>query len=148
MIEASRPGLSSELIGRKVEIERVEAVLDHLQAGGGALVIRGEAGIGKSALLARVRTRASELGVRALATVGVESEAEYAFAGLHQLVRPIASLIELLPDPQRRALESAFGIIDEVEPDPFLVALAAFELVCDAADSGPLALIVDDAHWV
>ncbi len=148
MIETSRTVAGSQLVGREVEIERVEAVIDHLQDEGGALVIRGEAGIGKSALLDRARTRASELGARALTTVGVESEAEFAFAGLHQLIRPIAPLIERLRDPQRGALESAFGIGDEAEPDPFLVALAAHELVCLAADDGPLALVLDDAHWL
>jgi DNA-binding CsgD family transcriptional regulator len=148
MIETSWTVASSELVGREVEIERVDAVLGHLRDGGGALVIRGEAGIGKSALLDCVRTRASELGARALTTVGVESEAEFAFAGLHQLVRPIAPRMDSLRAPQRRALESAFGIGDEVAPDPFLVALAAYELVWDAADDGPLALIVDDAHWL
>ena len=149
MIETSSTVASSGLVGREVEIERVDAVLDHLRGGGGgALVIRGEAGIGKSALLDRARTRASELGARALATAGVESEAEFAFAGLHQLIRPIAPRMVSLRVPQRRALESAFGIGDEVQPDPFLVALAAYELVWDAADDGPLALIVDDAHWL
>ncbi|HUE27248.1 MAG TPA: AAA family ATPase [Solirubrobacteraceae bacterium] len=148
MIETSRTVAGSELVGREVEIERVEALIDHLQDEGGALVIRGEAGIGKSALLDRARTRATGLGARALTTVGVESEAEFALAALHQLIRPIAPLIERLRAPQRQALESAFGIGDEVEPDPFLVALAAYELVWVAADEGPLALIVDDAHWL
>jgi DNA-binding CsgD family transcriptional regulator len=148
MVEPSGTVASSELVGREVEIARVEAVLDRVRNGGGALVIRGEAGIGKSVLLDRARTRAGELGAQALRTVGVESEAEFAFAGLHQLLRPIARRMDSLGDPQRRALESAFGIGDEVQPDPFLVALAAYELVRDAADDRPLALIVDDAHWL
>jgi DNA-binding CsgD family transcriptional regulator/tetratricopeptide (TPR) repeat protein len=139
---------SSELVGRSAEIARVEALLGQLRDGGGVLVIRGEAGIGKSALLDRARTLASDLGARALTTVGVESEAEFAFAGLHQLIRPIAPRMDSLRFPQRRALESAFGIGDEVQPDPFLVALAAYELVRQAAADGALALIADDAHWL
>src|ERR1700739_301106 len=127
MIETSWTVASSELVGREVEIERVDAVLGHLRDGGGALVIRGEAGIGKSALLDCVRTRASELGARALTTVGGGAGAEFACAGLHQLGRPIAPRVDSLPAPQRRALESALGIGDEVQPDPFLVALAAYE---------------------
>jgi DNA-binding CsgD family transcriptional regulator/tetratricopeptide (TPR) repeat protein len=148
MAASSLSGTSADLIGREREIERVEAALGRLPHGAGALLIRGEAGIGKSALLEVARRRAAELGARELVTVGVESEAELAFAGLHQLIRPVVQLMDLLPDPQRRALESAFGISNDVEPDPFLVALAAFELVCDAADSSPLLLAVDDAHWL
>ena len=111
-------------------------------------MIHGEAGIGKSVLLDRARDRADELGVGTLFAVGVESETELAFAGMHQLLRPIVAMFELLPAPQRRALETAFGMRGDVEPDPFLVALAAHQLVCDAAEECPLALIVDDAHWL
>jgi DNA-binding CsgD family transcriptional regulator len=83
-----------------------------------------------------------------LETVGVESEAELAFAGLYELLRPISKRIESLPGPQRHALDAAFGFADEVEPDPFRVALAVFQLVSGAADASPLILIVDDAQWV
>jgi DNA-binding CsgD family transcriptional regulator len=148
MIDSSPPGTSSDLIGRETEIQRVDDVLDRLRIGGAALVIRGEPGIGKSALLHRARKRAGELGADVLMTVGVESEAEFAFAGLQHLVDPIGSLTTLLPDPQRRALESAFGIADELEPDPFRVALATYRLVSEAAESNPLVLIVDDAQWI
>jgi DNA-binding CsgD family transcriptional regulator len=111
-------------------------------------VICGEAGIGKSALLEHARARASEVGAQTLVTVGVESEAELAFAGMHQLLRPIIGLAEGLPTPQRNALEAAFGVRADLEPDPFLVALAAHQLVCDASEERPMALIVDDAHWL
>ena len=124
------------------------SLLDHLHDGGGALLITGEVGIGKSALLEQAGARARQLGVRTLAITGVESEAELAFAGLHQLLRPILELRELLPDPQRTALEAAFGVSKGFEPDPFLVSLAAYQLVCAAADQYPIALIVDDAHWL
>jgi DNA-binding CsgD family transcriptional regulator len=148
MSVSSPSAASLELIGRARETQRLDAVLDHLRERGDALVIVGEAGIGKSALLNRARDRASRLGARVLSIVGVESEAELAFAALHQLLRPISRRIASLPDPQRQALDAAFGIADEVEPDPFRVALAAFQLVSGAADSSPLILIVDDAQWI
>jgi len=148
MTVSSPPDATIELIGRDDEVARVDALLDRVRDRGGALLIRGEPGIGKSALLGRARGRASSLGARTLATVGVESESELAFAGLHQLLRPIGNRIERLPDPQRQALDAAFGVTDSVEADPFRVALAAYRLVSDAADSSPLLLIADDAQWL
>ena len=148
MTVSSPPDSTSELIGRSDELVRVDALLDRVRDRGGALVIRGEPGIGKSTLLDRARGRASSLGARTLATVGVESESELAFAGLHQLLGPIVNRIEMLPDPQRQALDAAFGVADVVDADPFRVALAAYRLVSDAADSSPLLLIADDTQWL
>ena len=148
MTVSSPPDATIELIGRDDEVARVDALLDRVRDRGGALLIRGEPGIGKSALLGRARGRASSLGARTLATVGVESESELAFAGLHQLLGPIGGHIGRLPDPQRQALDAAFGVNDVVEADPFRVALAAYRLVSDAADSSPLLLIADDAQWL
>jgi DNA-binding CsgD family transcriptional regulator len=137
-----------DLIGREAESEFIATVVDRLQAGGGALVLRGEPGIGKSALLRLARERAEAAGGRTLTTVGVESEAEFAFAGLHQLLHPVLGHAARLPAAQRRALDTAFGASDEVEPDSFRVALATFQLLCEAAETGPIVLIVDDAHWL
>jgi DNA-binding CsgD family transcriptional regulator len=148
MIESSAWAPTSELIGRDAERQRLDAVLDHLRQGSAALIVRGEPGIGKSAFLHHARERAGDLGARVLATVGSESEAELAFAGLHELLRPISSRMVSLPAPRRRALEAAFGLADDLEPDPFKVALAAYQLVCDAADAAPLIVVVDDAHWL
>ena len=139
---------ASQLVGRDVEAARVDAVLERLAEGGAALLVSGEAGVGKSAMLLYARARADPLGFRTLTTVGVESEAELAFAGLHQLLVPVLELVELLPGPQRGALEVAFGIAGGPEPDVFLVALAAFQLVCDAAEGCPLVILADDAHWL
>ena len=148
MTVSSPPDATGELIGRNDEIARLDTLLDRIRARGGTLVLRGEPGIGKSALLDHARGLASSLGARTLATVGVESESELAFAGLHQLLAPIGSRIEGLADPQRQALDAAFGVDDLVEPDPFRVALAAYRLISDAADSSPLLLIADDAQWL
>src|SRR5260221_8089054 len=147
MAVSTRP-VAAGLIGRDAEIERLDAVLDRLPERGGSILVRGEPGIGKSALLARARERAGSLGARALTTVGVESEAELAFAGLHQLLRPIARRMDALAGPQRAALDAAFGAAGALDPDPYRVALAAYELVCEAAGAEPLLLIVDDAHWL
>src|SRR3984893_16506547 len=133
------------LVGRDAESKVVDTVLDHLGDGGGALIFRGEPGIGKSALLDRARQRARVLHARVLSTVGVEAEAELAFAGLHQLLHPIVGLRDRLSAAQRAALEAAFGVTAALEPDPFRVSVAAFQLLCEAADSRPVVLIVDDA---
>jgi len=137
-----------ELIEREQESAVLDALVDRLHDGGGAVVLRGEAGIGKSALLLRARLRAEANGARALGTVGVESEAEVAFSGLHQLLRPLIGALAQLPASRRQALEAALGLGVETEPDPYRVAVAAFELICDVADSGQLVLIVDDAQWL
>jgi DNA-binding CsgD family transcriptional regulator len=141
-------GAHERLIGRDAEAELIDAVVDQLPDRGGALLLRGEPGIGKSALLQRGRDRAGARGTRTLAAVGVESEAELAFAGLHQLLQPLLGRMQSLPQPQRRALEAAFGISGEVQPDPFNVAMAALQVLSDAADATPIVLVVDDAHWL
>jgi len=133
--------------------ERELAVLDDLagQSGGGAggaLVVRGEAGIGKSALLAAVIAQARDHGTRVLSTTGVQSEARLPFAGLHRLLRPILQLAEALPPRQRAALLAAFGMAEEVAPELFLIGLAALELIADTSASSPVLLIADDAQWL
>src|SRR5713101_1587826 len=136
------------LIEREQESAVLDGLVDHLRDGGGAVVVRGDAGIGKSALLQRVRRRAEAQGVRPLITVGVESEAELAFAGLHQLLRPVIGALAQLPDSQRQTLEAALGLGVDLKPDSFRIAVAAFQLICEVADSVPLVLIVDDAQWL
>ena len=139
---------AQQLIGRDAEVERLNDLVNRLHERGGALVISGEAGIGKSAMLAHVREQALSVGSTVLETAGAESEAELGFAGLHQLLFPVMRAVELLPDAQRMALEAAFGVASGVEPDPFRVAMAAFRLVSDTADTNPVVLLVDDAQWL
>jgi len=148
MSGASLVDTGPELIEREQESAVLDGLIDRLRDGGGAVVVRGEAGIGKSALLQRVRRRAEAQGVRPLITVGVESEAEFAFAGLHQLLRPVIGALAQLPESQRQTLEAALGLGVDLKPDSFRVAVAAFQLICEVADSAPLVLVVDDAHWL
>src|SRR2546422_10985585 len=137
-----------ELIDREQESAVLDALVDRLADGGGAVVVRGEAGIGKSALLQRVRRRAEAQGARPLVTVGVESEAELPFAGLHQLLLPVIGAVAQLPESTRQQLEAALGLGVDLKPDSFRVAVAAFQLICEVADSVPVVLIVDDAQWL
>jgi predicted ATPase len=127
------------------------AVLDRLLGGGragrsGVLVVGGEAGIGKTALLEyAVRSASDTLVVRAS---GVESEMELAFAALHQLCAPLLGRLEGLPAPQRRALEITFGLSEGPAPDRFFVGLAVLGLLSEAAGDRPLLCVIDDAQWL
>jgi AAA ATPase domain len=110
------------------------------------LVLRGEAGIGKTALLEHMSAAAD--GCRIARTAGVESEMELAFAGLHALCVPMLERLGHLPNPQRDALNTAFGLSAGATPDRFFVGLAVLSLLADVADEQPLVCIVDDAHWL
>jgi DNA-binding CsgD family transcriptional regulator len=135
------------LYGRQSECAALDELLVAVRSGGsGALVVRGEAGIGKSALLEYATTHAS--GFRLARATGVESEMELAFAGLQQLCAPMLDRLERLPDPQRDALATAFGLVAGPTPDRFLVGLAALTLVSEAADEQPLLCVVEDVHWL
>jgi DNA-binding CsgD family transcriptional regulator len=138
----------SPLFGREAEV----AILDQLVAGiperGGALVVRGDPGIGKTTLLAAGATAASVKGVSVLRTAGAQSETGLAFAGLHQLLRPVLRWLDRLPGPQRDALSAAFGMLVAPAPDPFMIALAALNLLARAAEHTPLLLVVDEAQWL
>src|SRR5712692_1056502 len=134
-----------ELIEREQESAVLDGLVDRLRDGGGAIVVRGEAGIGKSALLQRVRMRAEAQGVRPLITVGVESEVEFAFAGLHQLLRPVIGALAELPESQRQTLEAALGLGVDLKPDSFRVAVAVYRLICEVA--GPFHAQCHCIHW-
>ena len=136
------------LYGRERELDVLEGLIDRAGEHGGALVVRGEAGIGKSALLLDAARHAKARELHVLTTTGVESEAHLSFAGLHHLLQPALSHIDTLPPPQRAAISAAFGLSEVAAPDPFLIALAALELLADLAASAPLLLVIDDAHWL
>jgi len=138
---------SSPLIGREDEIAAVERLLQGArhESLSGALVLRGPAGAGKTALLHEAERRAPDM--RTLTSSGVESEAELPFAALHQLVRPILSRAEMLPAIQARALRCALGLEDG-NGERFLVSVAVLSLLAEAAEDGPLLCLIDDAHWL
>jgi hypothetical protein len=134
------------LHGRAGELAAIDRLLDRaLEGYSGAVVVRGEAGIGKSALLEYAAARAS--GFTVLRAAGVESEAEFAFATLHQLLRPVQDGIDQLPFPQASGLRAAFGLAPADGDQRFLVAVAALTLLTDAAERQPVLCLVDDAHW-
>ncbi|HMI71095.1 MAG TPA: AAA family ATPase, partial [Solirubrobacteraceae bacterium] len=121
--------------------------LQRVRAGeSSVLVVRGEAGVGKTALLEYVAERAS--GCRIARIAGVESEMELAFAGLHQLCAPMLDALDRLPGPQGNALRAAFGLQDGDVPERFLVALAVLTLLAEAADVEPLVCLIDDVQWL
>ncbi|MDF1602039.1 AAA family ATPase [Nocardioides sp. YIM 152315] len=135
------------LIGRQSERRMLDGLLNAAQAGGGAaLVLRGEAGIGKSALLQYCEETAT--GFRIRRAVGVESETELPFAALHQLCAPLLDHLSALPQPQQNALTVALGISQGEPPERFLVSLAALSLLSEAAGHQPLLCLVDDAQWL
>jgi DNA-binding CsgD family transcriptional regulator len=135
------------LRGRRRECEVLDHLLLRVRTGESrVLVLRGEAGIGKTALLEYLVGSAS--GFQVARAAGVESEMELAHAGLHQLCAPFADRIESLPDPQRDALNTAFGRRGGDVPNPFLVGLAVLGLLSDVAEEKPLLWIVDDAQWL
>lgn len=135
------------LLGRDRECDALDEVLAGVRAGDShALAIRGEAGIGKSALLEHLGRRAA--GCTVVRATGVESEMELAYAGLHQLCGPLLDRLPRLPGPQARAVEAAFGLRDDAAPDRFLVGLAVLTLLSEAAADRPLICIVDDAQWL
>src|SRR5690606_36266136 len=129
----------SDLLGRRAERDAVQALLTGAGAGrSAALVIRGEAGIGKTALLEHALAAADESAFRVEALVGVEAERQFAFAGLHQLCAPLVGGMDELPEPQRTALAVAFGQRSGAAPDRFLVGLAVLNLLAEAAEQRPL----------
>ena len=135
------------MLGRRAECHALDRLLADVHAGQSrVLVLRGVAGVGKSALLEYLLGRAS--GCRTARTAGVESEMELAFAGLYQLCAPFLDRLERLPDPQREALATVFGQTAGEPPDRFLVALAVLSLLSELAEERPLICVVDDAQWL
>ena len=134
------------LHGRDIELARLDALIEDARRGtAGSVVVHGEPGVGKSALLAEVLSTLS--GVRVLRTQGLESESPLAFAALHRLLRPVLDLVGRLPEPQAHALGVAFGQ-ETGTVEPFLVAVATLSMLTEAAEQQPVVCVVDDAHWL
>jgi DNA-binding CsgD family transcriptional regulator len=139
---------SERLLGRSRELARLEQILDDLGDGGAALVVHGEAGIGKTTLLEAVARGAAARGITVIRTTGVPSESGMPYAGLHRLLQPHLAKVPALPGPQREALSAAFGLSQGAAPDVFLIALAVLELLAETAATAPLLLVIEDAHWL
>ena len=134
--------------GRTRERERLDGLLEQVRRGrSGVLVIRAQAGAGKTALLKYAGGQAAGFRVGEIAGVGIK-EMELPFAGLHQLCAPMFAHLDALPDPQQGALRTAFGPSSDDPPDRFLVALAALSLLAEVAEEQPLLCLVDDAQWL
>ena len=134
------------LYGRVKERAALDALLTRVRAGqGGGVVLRGEPGIGKTALLGYAAERAT--GFRVLRTTGVEPESDLGYAALHRLLLPVLDRVDRLPEPQARGLGVVFGQATGPVPDRFLVALATLSLLSEAAGDRPVLCLVDDAHW-
>jgi predicted ATPase len=137
----------SDLRGRASECAALDDLVADVRGGRSrALVLRGEAGIGKTALLRYLEDAACGLVV--LCAVGVDSEMELAYASLHQLCLPLLGQLERLPGPQREALRIVFGLSAGPPPNQFLVGLTVLGLLSGAAESSPVVCIVDDAQWL
>jgi AAA ATPase domain len=135
------------LVGRESEQRALDALLQSArEERSAALVLRGEPGIGKTALLSYAADRAADM--RVLRCVGIEAEHELPFAGMHQLVRPCLDLVDRLPDPQAAALRSALGLSFDGVNDRFLVSVGLLSLLAEACEEGPVLCCVDDAQWL
>jgi len=142
-----RAGTLQPLLGRAAESDLLEGLLrDAREERSGVLVLIGEAGVGKSALLDHAAQTAE--GFRIARAVGVEAEMEMPYAALHELCGPMLGAIHALPGPQRKALEVAFGLTSGTPPEPLLVGLAALTLLADESRTQPLLCVVDDAQWL
>ncbi|HWN00998.1 MAG TPA: ATP-binding protein, partial [Streptosporangiaceae bacterium] len=137
------------LIDRLTETGVMQSLLDGVQEGSsGVLVLRGQAGMGKTALLREMAERAANGGMRIAQAAGIQAEMEFDFAGLHQLLLPFAGGLQDLPGPQRAALGTVFGLATGQASDRFLVGVATLTLLTDAAEKQPVLCVVDDAQWL
>src|SRR5580693_4896992 len=139
----------ARLIGREAGLARLRGLVDQVPLASQVLLVTGEAGMGKTALLADTAGRARAAGVRVLSVTGRESEARLAFAGLHQLLRPVLPGVAGLPGRQAQALTGALGLAaDPVAPDPLLIGVAVLTLLSDLSEHSPVLVVADDAQWL
>ena len=142
-------GVDVVLVGRPAERGALGGLLARAAEGySGALVLRGEAGAGKTALLDETVAAAVAGDLRTARLTGVEPETQLGYAGLHRFLLPFADHLERLPDPQRDALRSTFGLVDGPPADRFLVALAVLTLLAEVASAVPLVCVIDDVQWL
>src|ERR1700727_1646682 len=145
-LPARHPAL---IIGRDAGLTRLRGLVDPIPQAGRVLLVTGEAGIGKTVLLADVAGRARSAGMRVLSVTGRESESRLAFAGLHQLLRPVLSSAAGLPGRQAQALSGALGLAaDPGAPDPLLTGMAVLTLLSDLSERSPVLVVAGDAHWL
>src|ERR1700749_1685810 len=139
----------ADLRGRQQDTALVDQLIDRIDQGGTALVISGEPGIGKTALLEVARRKAQERGVSVLSMAGVLAEVHLPFAALEQALRPLMKRVAHLVPRHRSALLAAFGMQDDMgAPNIFLVALATLTLLTESATRKPILLVADDAQWL
>jgi DNA-binding CsgD family transcriptional regulator len=145
-LPAQHPG---RIIGREAALARLRGLVDQGRLASQMLLVTGEAGMGKTALLADTAGRARSAGMRVLSVTGRESESRIAFAGLHQLLRPVLASAAGLPPRQAGALMGALGLAAGlVAPDPLLTGVAVLTLLSDLSEQSPVLVVADDAHWL
>ena len=145
-LPAQQPGL---IIGREAALARLRGLVNPAPQASQVLIVTGEAGMGKTMLLADTVGWARLAGLRVLSVTGRESESRLAFAGLHQLLRPVLPAAAALPARQARALRGALGLsADPVAPDPLLTGVAVLTLLSDLSERSPVLVVADDAHWL
>ena len=148
-VHPGRENRATALTDRRSERALLAALIDAVRANESrALIVHGDPGVGKTVLLEHLAGQASRSGCRVARAVGIQSEMELAFAGLHQLCAPMLNRIEHLPVPQRDALQTALGLAAGPPPDRFLVGLAVLSLLSGVAGERPLICVIDDVQWV
>ena len=151
-VRAAFPGMTDEdtsLVGREEELSRLRDLVASPYAESRMLLVLGDPGMGKTVLLAETARGASSAGMRVLAAAGRESEQDLAFAGLHQLLRPVLDRVNSLPAVQAEALRGAFAISDDpVPPDALLTGIAVLTLLSGLSEQSPLLVVADDAQWL
>jgi hypothetical protein len=139
----------ARIIGREAGLAQLRGLVDQVQLASQVLLVTGAAGMGKTVLLAAAADRARSAGLRVLSVTGRESESNLAFAGLHQLLRPVLSSAAGLPGRQTQALTAALGLAAEpVAPDPLLTGVAVLTLLSDLSERSPVLVVADDAQWL
>ncbi|HEY2128035.1 MAG TPA: ATP-binding protein [Streptosporangiaceae bacterium] len=145
-LPSRRPG---RIIGREAGLARLRGLVEPVPQASQVLLVTGEAGMGKTVLLADAAGRAQSAGMRVLPVTGRESESNLAFAGLHQLLRPVLSGAAGLPGRQAQALLGALGLAaDPAAPDPLLIGVAVLTLLSDVSERSPVLVVADDAQWL